>query len=137
MGASGQVNYKVSGTGLSFFDEGGWTGPGSKYQPAGIVHADEHVIRASSRRSIEAMAPGYLDNLNRWGAGALHGYADGGRVMADRYAMPAWPSAAPRGSGDAAGGVNVTVGQIVAADPNAAYTALGHHMRFGFAGVGS
>lgn len=137
VGASGQVNYKVSGTGLSFFDEGGWTGPGSKYQPAGIVHADEHVIRASSRRSIEAMAPGYLDNLNRWGAGALHGYADGGRVMADRYAMPAWPSAAPRGSGDAAGGVNVTVGQIVAADPNAAYTALGHHMRFGFAGVGS
>lgn len=59
---------------------GGWTGPGSKYQPAGIVHADEHVIRKESRASIERARPGFLDRLNAYGASALKGYANGGRV---------------------------------------------------------
>ena len=59
---------------------GGWTGPGSKYQPAGIVHADEHVIRKESRASIERARPGFLDRLNAHGAAALRGYANGGRV---------------------------------------------------------
>ena len=54
------------------FARGGWTGPGSKYQPAGIVHADEFVINKESRRAIEGRAPGFLDRLN--------GFAKGGRV---------------------------------------------------------
>lgn len=54
------------------FARGGWTGPGSKYQPAGIVHADEFVINKESRNAIERKAPGFLD--------ALNGYAKGGRV---------------------------------------------------------
>ena len=54
------------------FARGGWTGPGPKYKPAGIVHADEFVINKDSRRRIEAEAPGYLDRLN--------GYANGGLV---------------------------------------------------------
>ena len=57
---------------------GGWTGPGSKYQPAGIVHADEYVINKASRRKIETQAPGYLDYLNK--KGSLPGYASGGKV---------------------------------------------------------
>src|SRR5690606_32287401 len=36
---------------------GGWTGPGSKYQPAGIVHADEFVVQKSSRRKFEKQNP--------------------------------------------------------------------------------
>lgn len=27
------------------FSSGGWTGPGTKFQPAGVVHADEFVHR--------------------------------------------------------------------------------------------
>lgn len=66
------------------FSRGGWTGPGSKYQPAGVVHADEYVINKRSRGAIERRAPGFLDYLN--------GFASGGRVwplaggMASTYA---------------------------------------------------
>lgn len=64
------------------FAQGGWTGPGGTYDPAGIVHADEFVVKKSSRRSIEGRAPGFLDALNSFGAGALSklGYSKGGRV---------------------------------------------------------
>ncbi|WP_341856438.1 peptidoglycan DD-metalloendopeptidase family protein [Brachybacterium sp. GPGPB12] len=62
------------------YADGGWTGPGSKYQPAGVVHADEFVVQKSSRRSIESARPGSLDALNRYGARALVGYAAGGLV---------------------------------------------------------
>lgn len=65
---------------------GGWTGPGAMYEPAGIVHRDEYVIRKDSRRKIEAAAPGLLDAMNTTGmlpehlADATPGYAAGGRV---------------------------------------------------------
>ncbi|WP_076482720.1 aggregation-promoting factor C-terminal-like domain-containing protein [Williamsia sterculiae] len=59
---------------------GGWTGPGSKYQAAGVVHADEFVVQKTSRRSIESTHPGALDYMNR--TGKFPGYADGGRVKA-------------------------------------------------------
>ncbi|MDO5743498.1 MAG: peptidoglycan DD-metalloendopeptidase family protein [Micrococcaceae bacterium] len=64
------------------FARGGWTGPGGTYDPAGIVHADEFVVKKSSRRAIEGRAPGFLDALNNFGASALSklGYAKGGRV---------------------------------------------------------
>lgn len=62
------------------FSEGGWTGPGSKYQPAGVVHADEFVLSKSARRSIESARPGFLDRLNAMGAAGLAGYARGGLV---------------------------------------------------------
>lgn len=61
------------------FARGGWTGAGSKYQEAGVVHADEFVIRKESQRDIARKAPGLLDGLNRMGAKAL-GYAKGGLV---------------------------------------------------------
>lgn len=63
------------------YDEGGWTGPGEKYAVAGVVHADEHVIRKDSRRKLEAVRPGALDYMNE--TGRWPGYAKGGRV--------AWP----------------------------------------------
>ncbi|WP_435199583.1 tape measure protein [Janibacter sp. GS2] len=66
------------------FDAGGWTGPGSKMTPAGVVHADEFVVKKSSQNSISRVAPGYLDALNQHGAKALSwnapGYAIGGKV---------------------------------------------------------
>jgi hypothetical protein len=67
------------------FAEGGFTGPGSKYQPAGIVHAGEFVVRASKVRQ-----PGVLPLLSALNNGLslppvrsafrLPGYADGGLV---------------------------------------------------------
>ncbi len=60
------------------FASGGYTGPGGKHTPAGIVHAGEHVIRKESRDRLESTHPGVLDYINR--TGALPGYADGGKV---------------------------------------------------------
>lgn len=52
------------------FASGGYTGPGGKYQPAGVVHANEYVIPSES--------------VNKYGVGHfnkyLPGYADGGYV---------------------------------------------------------
>jgi TP901 family phage tail tape measure protein len=62
----------------SGFSRGGWTGPGSKYQEAGVVHADEFVIKKESRRKIEAKAPGMLNEMNA--TGQLPGYDAGGLV---------------------------------------------------------
>ena len=58
---------------------GGYTGPGGKYQPAGIVHADEFVVKKSSRRKFERDNPGALDHINRFGT--MPGYAIGGKVQ--------------------------------------------------------
>ena len=60
------------------FATGGWTGPGSKYAPAGVVHADEFVVKKSSRNKFERDNPGTLDHINRFGT--LPGYAIGGKV---------------------------------------------------------
>jgi len=61
------------------FDAGGWTGPGDTLDPAGIVHADEYVIKKSSRRKIERENPGLLDKMNLTGE-VTPGYDRGGRV---------------------------------------------------------
>ncbi|MFK3723320.1 phage tail tape measure C-terminal domain-containing protein [Pseudomonas monteilii] len=63
------------------FATGGYTGPGNKYDPAGIVHAGEFVLR----REVVSQ-PGmrnYLDHLN------ARGYADGGLVTPLAAARPA------------------------------------------------
>jgi TP901 family phage tail tape measure protein len=62
------------------FDTGGYTGPGAKYDVAGIVHADEFVIRKESRQKIEQRAPGLLDQMNKTGTVPVGEYADGGQV---------------------------------------------------------
>lgn len=80
------------------FAGGGWTGPGSKYQPAGIVHADEFVISKASRRRIERERPGMLDAMNR--TGRVPGYANGGRVIpgyAAGGAVTNWDARTPSG----------------------------------------
>ena len=55
------------------FASGGYTGPGSKYQPAGIVHAGEYVFSAGATRRLG------VDLLDSWHRSA-RGYADGGPV---------------------------------------------------------
>ena len=77
------VSSKVGGPQINFnppkgYAAGGWTGPGSRMQPAGIVHADEHVISKPARRSLESSMPGGLDYMNN--TGMWPGYAKGGKV---------------------------------------------------------
>lgn len=64
------------------FAWGGWTGPGGKWQPAGLVHAGEFVTRQEIVRQPGALA--FLAQFNRTGMAALRrwlpGFADGGLV---------------------------------------------------------
>jgi hypothetical protein len=55
---------------FSWFAEGGYTGDGGKYQPAGIVHKGEYVIDAETTKAL---------GLNR-SISSGPGYADGGLV---------------------------------------------------------
>jgi tape measure domain-containing protein len=57
---------------------GGWTGPGSKFKPAGIVHANEFVLRSEITRQPGVLQ--FMQALNRDGLRALRGYASGGLV---------------------------------------------------------
>lgn len=57
------------------FAEGGWTGPGGKWQPVGVVHADEYVT--PKRVVNNPMAQPHLAALERM---RLTPYADGGLV---------------------------------------------------------
>ena len=55
------------------FADGGYTGPGGKHQPAGVVHAGEVVW---SQRDVAAWGgPGTVDAMRQW-----RGYAEGGIV---------------------------------------------------------
>lgn len=84
------------------FSSGGWTGPGATHDEAGVVHADEYVIKKSSRRAIEAKAPGLLDSMNA--SGQVPGYAGGGMVWpypvnASKTKVPTPLFSAPGGGG--------------------------------------
>ncbi|MFC3165312.1 D-alanyl-D-alanine carboxypeptidase family protein [Ciceribacter thiooxidans] len=73
------------------FADGGWTGPGSKHQPAGVVHADEFVF---SKKAVNRIG---VRNLAALHSGALKGYAEGGHVTA----TPTLSTPALRGVGAA------------------------------------
>lgn len=67
--------------GLSFFDEGGYTGPGATHQVAGVVHAGEWVM--PSARVNEPGALPFLAAFQARGMSllrGLRGYATGGLV---------------------------------------------------------
>jgi chromosome segregation ATPase len=57
------------------FAEGGWTGPGEKFDVAGVVHADEYVAPKKVKNMPQAQP--HLAALERM---RLRGYADGGLV---------------------------------------------------------
>ena len=105
------------------FAEGGWTGPGAKYTPAGLVHADEFVIQKASRRIFERENPGLLDHINRYGT--FSGYADGGLVRPVRGGRITSGFGASRGRYPHAGiDFAVPIGTPVYAAMDG--TALGH-----------
>lgn len=70
---------------VGLYSDGGFTGPGGKYEPAGIVHKGEFVMNADATRRIG------VNNLRM-----LQGYAEGGLVGAPRM-----PEMASRGGSGA------------------------------------
>lgn len=78
------------------FDEGGYTGPGGKYKPAGVVHAGEHVQPQEVVREPGALA--FLERIRRSGFRVtmdqlrLRGYANGGPVMPVPRFVPSVPA---------------------------------------------
>lgn len=69
---AGAGSAEAVGSSMNFAD-GGYTGAGSKYQPAGIVHAGEYVVTAENTKKLGV---DFLDRLNS------RGYANGGYVGA-------------------------------------------------------
>lgn len=64
------------------FAVGGYTGDGAKYAPAGVVHANEYVIKKESTNRIRSKyGLEVLDYMNRYGdLPGMGGYASGGLV---------------------------------------------------------
>ncbi|UHC17317.1 phage tail length tape measure family protein [Methylobacterium currus] len=81
------------------FSDGGWTGPGSRLEAAGIVHKGEYVFDQSSVRRIG------LDTLRAMHRGGP-GYADGGYVGAGAFMMP---KAGMAGSAASDGPISISV----------------------------
>lgn len=74
-----QAAGSADGSAIGSFARGGYTGAGGKWQPAGIVHAGEFVLRQEVTRQRGALE--FLSRFNRIGLGALKGYASGGLVQ--------------------------------------------------------
>lgn len=72
------------------FARGGYTGPGGKWQPAGVVHAGEFVLRQEVVRQRGMLA--MLQRLNREGLAALPGFANGGLVGALQISQARQPA---------------------------------------------
>lgn len=89
-GSSGQNWIGAIASMFGFYD-GGYTGPGSKYQPAGVVHAGEFVF---SQAAVNRLGVPALSMLHRLAAGMAAptmprwGYADGGAVNLPAAAAP-------------------------------------------------
>lgn len=62
------------------YHDGGRTAMVGEFEPAGVVHGDEFVVRKKSRQKFEATHPGALDYLNRYGELPIPGYVSGGMV---------------------------------------------------------
>ena len=89
------------------YDKGGYTGPGGKYEPAGIVHKGEFVMNAEATRRIG------VSTLAK-----LQGYASGGLVGAPAMPLldiptPVAPTLRSGSGSGSGGGVHVTVGVSV------------------------
>jgi TP901 family phage tail tape measure protein len=99
-GGAGGLGGWISGLLRSWFDggdgfaRGGYTGPGHRLQPAGVVHAGEYVFPADAVRRLGVQS---LAALHRFASGAFVplgprlSYADGGAVQLPAAAAGAAP----------------------------------------------
>lgn len=83
-GGGGASSYAGLSGGL--FSEGGYTGDGGKYQPAGVVHKGEYVFDKAAVKA--AGGPAALEAMRR----NLKGYANGGAVGVSVPSVPSLKS---------------------------------------------
>jgi phage-related minor tail protein len=96
--------------GMLGFADGGFTGSGGKYEPAGVVHKGEFVF---SKETVQRLGAGNLERLHR---SAKKGYATGGLVDApDRVARASGDS--PRASAESSA-PSVTINAPVTVNAN-------------------
>lgn len=76
---------KLASAIIGGFADGGYTGSGGKYDPAGVVHAGEYVFSQEDVRA--AGGPAAMDSLRK----GLRGYASGGYVASP--SAPVMPAA--------------------------------------------
>lgn len=82
-GFGGGVNYgALSASGRYLFDKGGYTGPGGKHQPAGVVHKGEVVFSQDDVRRHGGVSA--VEAMRR----NLPGYANGGPVALSPPSLP-------------------------------------------------
>lgn len=77
-------SYSGGGLGLKL-SEGGYTGDGGKYEPAGVVHRGEYVINAESTKRIGL---GLLSRMNGYATGGLVGVAPAAAGLLAPAAVP-------------------------------------------------
>lgn len=108
------------------FAEGGYTGPGGKWEAAGVVHRGEYVqpqYRMRETGAIAFMRDFHAQGMDAIGAWALGGYADGGYVN-PLIDAPAPPASAKRtrlptnAANDARGGPTVSLRNVNVIDPS-------------------
>lgn len=75
------------------FSEGGYTGDGGKYQPAGVVHKGEYVFDQAAVKA--AGGPAAMEAMRR----NLKGYANGGPVGISVPSVPNLRSMSPQSAG--------------------------------------
>ncbi|MEJ8308814.1 phage tail length tape measure family protein [Agrobacterium larrymoorei] len=71
------------------YSDGGYTGAGGKYQPAGVVHKGEYVFDQAAVKA--AGGPAAMEAMRR----NLKGYANGGAVGVSVPSLPSLKTAAP------------------------------------------
>lgn len=86
---------------VSGFDTGGYTGPGAKYDVAGVVHAGEYVqpaFRIAQPGALAFMRDFHVQGMSAINSWAMRGYATGGLVqgLSGISAPAAISSPAPR-----------------------------------------
>ncbi|WP_418137237.1 tape measure protein [Agrobacterium sp. El2ro-1b] len=84
---------RYAGLSGGLFSEGGYTGDGGKYQPAGVVHKGEYVFDQAAVKA--AGGPAAMEAMRR----GLKGYADGGYVGISVPSVPTLRSMSAQSAG--------------------------------------
>lgn len=119
------------------FATGGYTGPGAKYQEAGVVHADEFVLRKEATNSLrKTIGLDGLDYMNK--TGRMPGFAKGGLVKPIRSGTVTSRFGSPRGRYPHAGiDFAVPVGTPVYASMDGTVSRAGVNSVAGRTGIGA
>lgn len=93
LGLFGGGASRYAGLSGGLFSEGGYTGDGGKYQPAGVVHKGEYVFDQAAVKA--AGGPAAMEAMRR----NLKGYANGGAVGVSVPSVPSLRSMSAQSAG--------------------------------------